>query len=88
MACGVAASNNMNPVLIKPTSGCVSSLLLKGKLVSRGYEYPGTQRFRARLRAQVLASFEAVKRTCDLVIVEGAGSAAEANLRSYDVSNM
>lgn len=78
----------MNPVLVKPTSGCVSSLVVKGETVNRNYGYPEVQRFRAKLRAQVLTSLEAVKTSCDFLIIEGAGSASEVNLRSYDVSNM
>ncbi|WP_027486563.1 cobyric acid synthase [Allorhizobium undicola] len=87
LASGIAPSVHMNPVLLKPQSETGSQVVVQGKVVGQaaGRDY---QRLKPRLMASVLESFEAVRAGADLVIVEGAGSAAEINLRAGDIANM
>ena len=86
-ACGVPPSTDMNPVLLKPQSEVGSQVVVRGKVIgnARARDY---QALKPKLMADVLESFAALKAQADLVIVEGAGSAAEVNLRANDIANM
>ncbi|CAA2102522.1 Cobyric acid synthase [Methylobacterium bullatum] len=86
-ACGVAPSIHMNPVLLKPQSETGSQVVVQGRMVgtARARDY---QAWKPRLLASVLESFSHLKAQADLVIVEGAGSASEVNLRRGDIANM
>ena len=86
-ACGVPASRDMNPVLLKPQTDAGSQLVVQGEVWgnARAREY---YRLKSRLLPRILESFERLGRDADLVLVEGAGSAAEVNLRAGDVANM
>ena len=86
-ACGVPSSVDMNPVLLKPQSEVGSQVVVLGKVAgtARGRDY---QALKPRLIGAVLESFERLRSSCDLVIVEGAGSPAEINLRAGDIANM
>jgi adenosylcobyric acid synthase len=86
-ACKVAASVHMNPVLLKPQGGMGSQIVLQGKMIghARARDY---QALKLQLLPQVLASFAKLQAEADLVIVEGAGSPAEINLRAQDIANM
>ena len=78
---------DMNPVLLKPQADRVSQLVVHGKV--RGTLASGSFRAaRASLLAAVLESYHRLSDRCDLVIVEGAGSPAEINLRAGDIANM
>ena len=87
IACGVAPSVHMNPVLLKPQSDIGSQVVVQGKVFgeARARDY---QAMKARLMDAVLDSWTKVGEGADLVIVEGAGSPAEINLRSRDIANM
>jgi adenosylcobyric acid synthase len=87
LACRVPSSVHMNPVLLKPQSETGSQIIVQGKVFgqAKGRDY---QRLKPQLLSAVLESFEAVKADADLVIVEGAGSPAEINLRAGDIANM
>jgi adenosylcobyric acid synthase len=87
LACGVPSSVHMNPVLLKPQSDVGSQIIVQGKVFgqAKGRDY---QRLKPQLLRSVLESFEEVKAGADLVIVEGAGSPAEINLRAGDIANM
>jgi len=86
-ACGVAPTTDMNPVLLKPEADTGAQLVVSGKV--RGHVGPQDFRtFKETLLPDVLAAFERLKSQCDLVIVEGAGSPAEVNLRMGDIANM
>jgi adenosylcobyric acid synthase len=85
-ACLLAPHTDMNPVLLKPQSDMTAQLVLNGKPVGvmRARDF-GAQ---ASLLPQVLASFARLKAAHGIVIVEGAGSPAETNLRARDIANM
>ncbi len=87
LACGAAPSVHMNPVLLKPQSEFGSQVVVQGKVAgtARGRDY---QELKPRLLQAVLDSFGHLAARADLVIVEGAGSPAEINLRAGDIANM
>ena len=87
LACGVAPSVHMNPVLLKPQSENGSQVIVQGKVsgAARGRDY---QVLKPKLLGAVMDSFAKVSQGADLVIVEGAGSPAEINLRAGDIANM
>src|SRR5579885_2037446 len=86
-ASGVAPSVHMNPVLLKPQSERGAQVVVAGRMLrsASAREY---QTLRADLLPRVLQSFELVAAGADLVLVEGAGSPAEVNLRAGDIANM
>lgn len=78
---------DMNPVLLKPESDVGSQVIVQGRRTAtvKAREYSA---MKAALLAPVLESFVRLKNRCDLVLVEGAGSPAEVNLRTNDIANM
>ncbi|MEE1655133.1 cobyric acid synthase [Microvirga sp. CF3062] len=86
-AAGVAPSVHMNPVLLKPQSEIGSQVVVQGRVVgtAKAREY---QSWKPRLMEAVLDSFGRLSQEADLVLVEGAGSASEVNLRAGDIANM
>ncbi len=87
MACRVEPHSDMNPVLLKPQADCTSQLIVHGRV--RGTLGSGNFReARGALMIEVLESYERLRPECDIVIVEGAGSPAEINLRAGDIANM
>lgn len=86
-AAGVVPHPDLNPVLLKPQSDRSSQVIVHGRAAG----HLRTMDFGARrdlLLNAILASFDRLRSAYDLVIVEGAGSAAEVNLRAGDVANM
>lgn len=87
IAAGVAPHTDMNPVLLKPQADRTSQLIVHGQV--RGTLGSGNYRTaRASLLGAVMESYERLKAQCDIVMVEGAGSPAEINLRAGDIANM
>ena len=87
IACGIAPHTDMNPVLLKPQADRTSQLIVHGQV--RGTLGSGNYRSaRGPLLGAVLESYERLKAQCDIVVVEGAGSPAEINLRAGDIANM
>ncbi len=86
-ACGIEATVDMNPVLIKPEADHQAQLIVRGKVVGR-LDAKRFRQDRIVLLDTVLESFERLKSAYDVVIVEGAGSPAEPNLREGDIANM
>lgn len=86
-AAGVPLSVHMNPVLLKPQSETGAQVVVQGKVIgnAKAADY---QHMKAGLMPQVLESLERLKSQADLVLVEGAGSASEVNLRANDIANM
>ena len=86
-ACGVKPTIHMNPVLLKPETDTGAQVVVQGRrLASFSAREYGARK--AELLEAVMASFELNGRGADLVIVEGAGSPAEINLRRGDIANM
>ncbi|MBM3584675.1 MAG: cobyric acid synthase [Alphaproteobacteria bacterium] len=86
-AAGVPASVHMNPVLLKPQSDRTAQVVVQGQVAgaARAAEY---RDWKPRLMPRVLESFAALESEADLMLVEGAGSPAEVNLRDNDIANM
>jgi adenosylcobyric acid synthase len=86
-AARTAPSVHMNPVLLKPQSEIGAQVVVQGRVfaTARAREY---QALKPQLLPIVLDSFARLGREADLVLVEGAGSAAEVNLRAGDIANM
>jgi adenosylcobyric acid synthase len=86
VACGIPARAEMNPVLLKPNSHVGSQVVLQGKV----YRNMGTRSYyasRTYVWKKVLESYRKLAGDFPLIILEGAGSAAEINLRKFDFTN-
>jgi len=77
---------DMNPVLLKPESEAGSQIVLQGRVV--GHLASGDFGRRGDFLPKVLESFERLSAGADLILVEGAGSPAETNLRARDIANL
>jgi len=86
-ACGIAPSVHMNPVLLKPQADAHAQLIVQGRVEGQ-VRAGGYLALKPRLLPRVLDSFARIAAEADLVIVEGAGSPAEVNLRAGDIANM
>ena len=86
-AARAAPSVHMNPVLLKPQSEIGAQIVVQGRVygASKAAEY---QAVKPKLLPAVLDSFARLKAEADIVLVEGAGSASEINLRRNDIANM
>ena len=86
-ACGLAPEPAMNPVLLKPNGNGTSQVVVNGKiwktLTAREY-YAHTD----ELRAVVQAAWDDLSKRFDVVVIEGAGSVTELNLRPFDIVNL
>ena len=87
LACKVRPSVDMNPVLLKPQTDVGAQVVVRGKMQGSASARDFFAR-KASLMPDVLASFRKLEAECDIVLVEGAGSAAEINLRANDIANM
>jgi adenosylcobyric acid synthase len=87
IAAGVAPHTDMNPVLLKPSSDTGAQVVIHGKvraeMNARDYH-----QYKTVAMGAVLESYERLRDEYDSVIVEGAGSPAEINLRDRDIANM
>ncbi|MBH1944994.1 cobyric acid synthase [Erythrobacter sp. YJ-T3-07] len=78
---------DMNPVLLKPQADHTSQVVVHGRM--RGTLGSGSFRqARGALLGEVMESYRRLSARCDIVVVEGAGSPAEVNLRAGDIANM
>jgi len=86
-AAGLALHTDMNPVLLKPESDHGAQVVVQGRRwrTARARQYAA---LKPQLLARVLESFRRLERAHNLVLVEGAGSLAEVNLRVGDIANM
>jgi len=87
LACRTPATVDMNPVLLKPQSDVGAQLVVRGRVAGTWDAGPYQQR-KAGLLEVVLESYRRLEAEADLVLVEGAGSPAETNLRAGDIANM
>ncbi|MEE2945885.1 MAG: cobyric acid synthase [Pseudomonadota bacterium] len=87
LACRMPLTVHMNPVLLKPETDVGAQVVVQGKRLTtaKARDY---SKLKPTLMTSVLESFELLKSQHDLVIVEGAGSPAEVNLRQGDIANM
>ncbi len=86
-ACRTPSSVHMNPVLLKPQSDVGAQIVVLGKIIGNAAARD-FQAMKPGLLPRIIASFEYLKAEADIVLVEGAGSAAEVNLRANDIANM
>ena len=86
-ASGIEPKSEMNPILLKPESNSLTQIIVNGRFYKtiRANEY---SQIKKELLTPVLNSFNSLKNKYDLVLVEGAGSPAEINLRNNDIANM
>jgi adenosylcobyric acid synthase len=86
-AAGVEPQVEMNPILLKATSDQGAQVILSGKVVGnmKAREY---QSFKQKVWEVVKAAYAKLERSYDLVVIEGAGSPAEINLKKHDIANM
>ncbi|WP_040459295.1 cobyric acid synthase [Gayadomonas joobiniege] len=86
-AAGVAAITDFNPILLKPSSDCNAQVIIQGKAISamQAQQYHD---YKKVAMDAVLDSFGRLQQSYDYIIVEGAGSPAEINLREGDIANM
>lgn len=87
LACRAEPTVDMNPVLLKPQSDGASQLIVLGRMAGISSARYFRQE-RSQLLEVVLQSYRRLRSAADVVLVEGAGSAAEINLRSGDIANM
>lgn len=86
-AAGLEPSVLMNPILLKPTSDAGSQVILRGKPIGN---MTASEYFRRKrdFFPEVISAFEELSSSADIVVIEGAGSPAELNLKSDDIVNM
>jgi len=87
LACGIEPTVDMNPVLIKPEADQKAQLIVRGKVVGQ-LQAKRFRQDRIGWLDTVLESFHHLQSQYDVVIIEGAGSPAEPNLREGDIANM
>lgn len=86
-AAGIAPDVRMNPILLKPTSDVGSQVILNGKAIGNrtAKEYWGDKK---ALRPVIQQAYESLAAEYDIIVIEGAGSPAEINLKQDDLVNM
>ena len=87
-AAGIAASVHMNPVLIKPSGDCSSQVVVRGKIWGQISAADYHQRRVEELMPAVCESYQTLASSFQVIILEGAGSPAEINLKQHDIANM
>ncbi|MDR0429302.1 MAG: cobyric acid synthase [Tannerellaceae bacterium] len=89
-AAGVTPHTDMNPVLLKPTNDKSSQVILHGKPVGNmsAKDYFGKQNTKEELFREVIEAFKRLEQKYNPVVMEGAGSISEINLRDRDITNM
>jgi len=87
-AAGIAASVHMNPILIKPSGDCSSQVVVRGKIWGQISAADYHQRRVEDLMPIVCESYQALASKYQVIVLEGAGSPAEINLKQHDIVNM
>ena len=84
---GVAPSVYMNPILLKPTNDVGSQVIVNGEAIGNmsARDYFA---YKKKLIPDILAAFHKLEEWADIIVIEGAGSPAEINLKSDDIVNM
>jgi adenosylcobyric acid synthase len=86
-AAGIPPTVDMNPILLKPTTKRKFQVVVKGKIVGN-MNVKEYYKYKASLLGVVEECFYRLSRNFDIVVIEGAGSPAEVNLREWDIANM
>ncbi|BAK76662.1 cobyric acid synthase CobQ [Pseudogulbenkiania sp. NH8B] len=86
-ACGVEPHTDMNPILLKPNSNVGSQVIVQGRAIGN-MEASVYHRYKPEAMKAVLQSHQRLAEQYDCIVVEGAGSPAEINLREGDIANM
>ena len=89
-ACGIAPHTDMNPVLLKPTNDKSSQVVLNGRPVGNmsARDYFGMQNRKEELFKEAVEAFRRLESRYSPIVLEGAGSISELNLRERDITNM
>ncbi|MCK9150845.1 cobyric acid synthase CobQ [Methanobacterium alcaliphilum] len=87
-AAGIDPSHHMNPILLKPKEDFISQVIVHGKPAGDMNFYDYQQNFRGKALKAIKESLESLKNEYDIVVIEGAGSPAEINMRDRDLANM
>lgn len=87
VACGISPHTDHNPVLLKPTADCTAQVIIQGHAIGHlsALDYHA---YKQQARLAVMQSWQRLEQSYQAVIVEGAGSPAEINLRTNDIANM
>jgi adenosylcobyric acid synthase len=92
IACGLAPHTDFNPVLLKPSSDTGAQVIIHGKalttLEAKAFFGPESYGYKTLALAAVMQSYRRLQQQYSLVVIEGAGSPAEINLREGDIANM
>lgn len=85
--CGMKPHVCMNPILLKPTSDVGSQVIVNGEVIGnmRAREYFA---YKTKLIPDIIKAYDTLSEMADIIVVEGAGSPAEINLKSNDIVNM
>jgi adenosylcobyric acid synthase len=86
-ACGILPHTDMNPVLLKPTTDLGSQVIVQGKVVGN-MKVADYNRFKPQAFEKVVESYARLSSAYDFVVIEGAGSIAEINLKAHDIANL
>jgi len=86
-ACGIPPHTDMNPILLKPNTDTGSQVIVQGKVVGNMTVKEYTT-FKPEAFASVRESFERLRSRFEFIVIEGAGSIAEINLKSHDIANL
>lgn len=86
-ACGIPCSVDMNPILLKPEANSISQVVVLGKSVGK-MSFREYHAYKPELRNLIVESLTRLRQRHDLVVIEGAGSPAEINLKEHEIVNM
>ena len=86
-ACGIDPAVSMNPILLKPTSNVGSQVIVNGEVLGN-WKAVDYYREKTRFIPDVKKAYQTLADEYDIIVIEGAGSPAEINLRDNDIVNM
>ena len=86
-AAGIEASVHMNPILLKPTNDVGSQVIVNGEVLGNmsARDYFA---YKKKLFPDICKAFQELEKQADIIVIEGAGSPAEINLKKDDIVNM
>ncbi|MDF2586796.1 MAG: cobyric acid synthase [Anaerocolumna sp.] len=86
-ACGIKPSVHMNPILLKPTTDVGSQVIVNGEVIGnmKAVDY---FKYKKSLIPEIMKAYQKLEEEYDIIVIEGAGSPAEINLKSEDIVNM